>query len=116
MGLDQSFQTVGEDLDQSHWYCSELVWAVYKNAGDIDLEYTPDIFGVIPKHHKMLTPRESQILKLLAEGNSAKQIALQLDLSVKTVEAIRRQVMEKIEVDNLVDLTKYAIREGLTVA
>jgi DNA-binding NarL/FixJ family response regulator len=75
-----------------------------------------NIFGVIPKHHKMLTPRESQILKLLAEGNSAKQIALQLDLSVKTVEAIRRQVMEKIEVDNLVDLTKYAIREGLTVA
>jgi DNA-binding NarL/FixJ family response regulator len=75
-----------------------------------------NIFDVAPTHHKMLTSRENQILKLLAEGNSAKQIALQLDLSVKTVEAIRRQIMEKIEVDNLVDLTKYAIREGLTVA
>jgi two-component system response regulator NreC len=72
------------------------------------------IFDIVNGNHKTLTPRENQILQLLTEGNSAKQIASQLDLSVKTVEATRRQIMDKTEVDNLADLTKYAIREGLT--
>jgi len=72
------------------------------------------IFDVVNGNHKTLTPRENQILQLLTEGNSAKQIASQLGLSVKTVEATRRQIMEKTEVDNLADLTKYAIREGVT--
>ena len=72
------------------------------------------VFGIVDSDSKALTPRENQILQLLTEGNSAKQIASQLGLSVKTVEATRRQIMEKTEVDNLADLTKYAIREGLT--
>jgi two-component system, NarL family, response regulator NreC len=72
------------------------------------------VFGIVDSDSKALTPRENQILQLLTEGNSAKQIAQQLGLSVKTIEATRRQVMEKTEVDNLADLTKYAIREGLT--
>jgi len=72
------------------------------------------VFGIVDSDSKALTPRENQILQLLTEGNSAKQIASQLGLSVKTVEATRRKIMEKTEVDNLADLTKYAIREGLT--
>lgn len=72
------------------------------------------VFGIVAGNSKTLTPRENQILQLLTEGKSAKQIALQLGLSIKTIEAMRRQVMEKTEVDNLADLTKYAIREGLT--
>ena len=60
-----------------------------------------------------ITPRERQILQLLAEGKSAKQIALQLHVSVKTIEANRRQIMEKLEIDNLAGLIKYAIRKGL---
>jgi DNA-binding NarL/FixJ family response regulator len=72
------------------------------------------VFGIVDSDSKALTPRENQILQLLTEGNSAKQIASQFGLSVKTVEATRRQIMEKTEVDNLADLTKYAIREGLT--
>ena len=72
------------------------------------------VFGIVDSDSKALTPRENQILQLLTEGNSAKQIASQLGLSVKTVEATRRQIMEKTEVNNLADLTKYAIREGLT--
>ena len=75
---------------------------------------TDSIFDVVNGNHNALTPRENQVLQLLAEGNSAKQIASQLGLGVKTVEATRRQIMEKTEVDNLADLTKYAIREGLT--
>jgi DNA-binding NarL/FixJ family response regulator len=72
------------------------------------------VFGIVDSDSKGLTPRENQILQLLTEGDSAKQIASQLGLSVKTIEATRRQIMEKTEVDNLADLTKYAIREGLT--
>ncbi len=60
-----------------------------------------------------ITPRERQILQLLAEGKSAKQIALQLHVSVKTIEANRRQIMDKLEIDNLAGLIKYAIRKGL---
>ena len=62
----------------------------------------------------IFTARENQILQLLTGGSSAKQIALELGVSVKTVEAIRRHIMEKTKIDNLAELTKYAIREGLT--
>jgi len=72
------------------------------------------VLKVVPGDSVIFTPRESQILQLLTRGESAKQIALELGISTKTVEAIRRNIMEKIKVDNLPDLTKYAIREGLT--
>ena len=61
-----------------------------------------------------LTLKEQQVLGLLGEGMTAKQVASQLSLSVKTIEASRRHIMEKARVDNLVDLAKYAIRQGLT--
>jgi len=69
---------------------------------------------IISGNRVIFTLRESQILQLLTGGESAKQIALEVGLSVKTIEAIRRHIMEKAAVDNLADLTKYAIREGLT--
>jgi two-component system response regulator NreC len=72
------------------------------------------IFDTVGSSQEILSPREKQVLQLLAEGKSAKQIALQLSLSVKTIEADRRQIMVKIGVDNLADMTKYAIRQGLT--
>jgi two-component system, NarL family, response regulator NreC len=61
-----------------------------------------------------LTPREREVLQLLAEGRSARQIAGHLNLSVKTVETHRQQLMTKLGIGNLADLVKYAIREGLT--
>ncbi len=61
-----------------------------------------------------LTPRENEVLKLLAEGNNTKQIAHALGVSVKTVEAHRQHIMDKLELRSLAELTKYAIREGLT--
>ncbi|MFC1977988.1 Ig-like domain-containing protein, partial [Chloroflexota bacterium] len=42
------WQKKSSDLDAESWYCSELIWAAYKNAGNIDLEYTPDLWGVSP--------------------------------------------------------------------
>ena len=62
----------------------------------------------------LLTPREREVLQLLAEGNGTREIALRLHVSVKTVETHRRQVMEKLDIHSVAALTKYAIREGLT--
>ncbi len=54
------------------------------------------------------------MLQLLAEGNQPKQIAAQLDVSIKTVSTHRRNVMQKVGARSLADLVKYALREGLT--
>ncbi len=61
-----------------------------------------------------LTPREREVIQLLAEGLSTKAIASQLVISVKTVESHRTQIMEKLDMHSIAQLTKYAIREGLT--
>ncbi|HOF87450.1 MAG TPA: response regulator transcription factor [Armatimonadota bacterium] len=62
----------------------------------------------------LLSPREREVLQLLAEGESVKAIAERLMLSVKTVETHRAQLMEKLDLHSIAELTKYAIREGLT--
>ena len=62
----------------------------------------------------ILTNRESEILQLIAEGNSTKRIAEVLFISPKTVESHRANIMEKLNIHNLPELTKYAIRAGLT--
>ncbi|MBN1671979.1 MAG: response regulator transcription factor [Kiritimatiellae bacterium] len=62
----------------------------------------------------VLTEREREVLQLLAEGKSAKEIAGVLALSVKTVGTHREHIMEKLNLRSLAELTKYAIREGLT--
>jgi DNA-binding NarL/FixJ family response regulator len=61
-----------------------------------------------------LTPREREVLQLLAEGNSSKEAAFLLHLNVKTVDTHRQRIMKKLKLNNLVELTRYAIREGLT--
>lgn len=61
-----------------------------------------------------LSPREREVLQLLAEGNSSKDIASRLNLSVATVETHRRQIAAKLDIHSVAELTKYAIREGLT--
>jgi two-component system response regulator NreC len=62
----------------------------------------------------VLTPREREILQLYAEGKISREIADTLHLSLKTVEAYRRQIMEKMNFKSFADLIKYAIRERLT--
>jgi DNA-binding NarL/FixJ family response regulator len=62
----------------------------------------------------VLTSREREVLQLLAEGKATKEIAAQLHLSVKTIETHRQQMMEKLSLHSIAELTKYAIREGLT--
>jgi DNA-binding NarL/FixJ family response regulator len=61
----------------------------------------------------VLTPRERQVLQLIAEGRATKEIAGDLSLSVKTIETHRRQLMEKLNLFSVAELTRYAVRGGL---
>jgi DNA-binding NarL/FixJ family response regulator len=69
------------------------------------------------KHHVTeLSSREKEVLKQLAEGKTTKGTASELGISIKTVEAHRHQIMEKLQLHSIAELTKYAIREGITGA
>jgi len=67
----------------------------------------------LPSGGRALTGREREVLQLIAEGSSTKEIATQLHLSVKTIETHRRQIMEKLGIYNVAGLVKYAVREGI---
>jgi DNA-binding NarL/FixJ family response regulator len=63
----------------------------------------------------MLTPRQREVLRLLAEGRRVKEIAAELGLSVRTVETHKYELMRLLDIDNTVDLVKFAIRHGIVV-
>ncbi|MBW1710554.1 MAG: response regulator transcription factor [Deltaproteobacteria bacterium] len=93
-------------VQSSQVYLSPSIASVVveKIAGSADTEITVT---------SRLTPREREVLQLLAEGKSSLETANRLHLSVKTVQTHRRNIMEKLNLHNLANLTKYAIREGL---
>ena len=62
----------------------------------------------------VLTVREREVLQQLAEGRSTKEMADAMGVSVKTVETHRRNIMEKLDLHSVAELTKYALREGIT--
>jgi DNA-binding NarL/FixJ family response regulator len=84
---------------------SRKVLAAYSG----DLTRTQDPFRV-------LTPRQREILQLVAEGHSTKEIAQRLELSAKTVESHRAQLMERLGIHDVPGLVRYAIRMGLVQA
>lgn len=107
-----------------HAAFDEVVLAVRAAAaGHVYL--SPMVAGVVAEHFRGsahpeddpvagLTPREREVLQLLAEGHSAQDIARLLHLSVKTVETHRHHLMEKLGVRSVAELTKIAVRAGLT--
>jgi DNA-binding NarL/FixJ family response regulator len=83
-----------------------------KVAGLLVAEYAPVHDGSPAK--VQLTGRETEIVRMLANGITSKEIARATNTSVKTIDACRRRVMQKLGVASTADLVKYAIREGLT--
>ena len=77
-------------------------------------DYVKRLSGGAESPLASLTGREREVLQLVAEGKSTKQIAVELHVSTKTIEANRRQIMEKLDMHSVAELTKYAIREGIT--
>ena len=61
----------------------------------------------------LLSPRQREILQLLAEGHSNKEIAQVLGLSVKTVETHRKELMDRLDLHDVASLVRYAIRMGI---
>ncbi|NVO07372.1 MAG: response regulator transcription factor [Rhodoferax sp.] len=62
---------------------------------------------------ELLTPRQREVLQLIAEGHSSKEVARRLDLSVKTVETHRSQLMKQLDIHEVTGLVRYAMRLGL---
>lgn len=79
----------------------------------VDHHVTRSLDATVPKTPN-LTPRELETLQLIAEGKSARQIAERLDVSIKTIETHRSRIMEKIGLRTVAELTKYAVKIGLT--
>ncbi|MBD3175678.1 MAG: response regulator [Armatimonadia bacterium] len=113
----------GYVLKDAAW--EELVHAIeLVMAGQTYL--SPKVQGVVVESYRglaqgsgadapeRLSPREREVVQLLAEGLSTKQIAEQLHLSPKTVETHRSRVMSKLDISNVAQLIRYAIREGIT--
>jgi DNA-binding NarL/FixJ family response regulator len=97
--------------------------AVHRGATYLSLGIPDGLRGVVgrretpvPGSPRALSGREREVLKLIAEGKTSKEVAATLDIAVPTVETHRRQIMAKLDVWTIADLTKYAIREGLTSA
>ncbi len=91
-----------------HTYlCHKITDVVIRDYLDISAKEVSSVFST-------LTVREREVLQLIAEGRSTKDIATLLKVSVKTIETHRQQIMEKLNIHSVAELTKYAIREGLT--
>ncbi|WP_169852988.1 response regulator [Anaerohalosphaera lusitana] len=102
--LKQAIETM---LQGKTYLCSrtsEVVLADYMNMISDPKKIGRDI----------LTPREKEVLQMVAEGLTTKEIAAQLSVSAKTIDSHREHIMEKLKMHNVASLTKYAIKEGLT--
>jgi DNA-binding NarL/FixJ family response regulator len=87
--------------------------------------FSPEVANVIlqpffgkkhGRHPHRLTDRERQVVTLVAEGNSTKEVAARLGISVKTADCHRTRIMDKLNVHQTANLVRYAIREGLVQA
>ena len=83
-------------------------------AGTIVGDYVQHLSGEVSATAPVLSSREREVLQLIAEGKSTAQIAELIHVSVKTVETHRKRLMDKLELRSVAELTKYAIREGIT--
>lgn len=77
-------------------------------------DYVNKLAGTDSPAYSKLTDREREILQQLVEGKSTKEIAFSLTVSVKTIETHRLNIRDKLGISNLAELTKFAIREGIT--
>ncbi len=103
-----------ELVDAIRVVASNKVYISPSIAGVLTEDYLENLTEKDNSVHAILTSREVEVLQLLAEGKSTKQTASTLGVSIKTIEAHRQNIMKKLNIDNIVGLTKYAIREGIT--
>ncbi len=93
-------------------------------AGDIYLgpriselivkDYLQRVPDGLPLTYEVLTAREREMLQMIANGKNSKELAASFNISIKTVEVHRHSIMKKLNLYSIAELTKYAVREGLT--
>jgi len=101
---------------------TEAIYTVYNNkmylsrdiTGTVVRDYVRKITSDNTPVATQLTDREREVLQLIAEGNSTKEIASILYVSGKTIDTYRRNLMKKLNMKSIAELTKYAIRAGFT--
>ncbi len=85
---------------------------------ELGIDFQKDVFvaSEIPNFvaFALLTPKEREVLQLIAEGKTSKEIAFRLNVSAKTIDKHRAHIMEKLDIHSIAELTKFAIREGIT--
>jgi DNA-binding NarL/FixJ family response regulator len=105
MELEQAVRTVA----RGETYLSPAI------SGHVITAYLQRVGGEISSLDR-LTPRQREVLQLIAEGNTTKAIARKLDISVKTAEMHRAQLMEALDIHEIAGLVRYAIRMGVITA
>ena len=96
----------------------ELIRAIHTVVAN-ETYLTPKIATIVVSEHvndhslNALTNKEIKVLRLLADGSSTRAISDKFDVNIKTIEAHRRRIMQKLQIDNFAELLKYAIRNGL---
>lgn len=96
------------DITAGKFYLSKDV------TGVVISNYINMIQAVDAVSHPTLTSRERETLQLISEGKSTVETANLLNVSPKTIETHRKNIMDKLDIHNIADLTKYAVREGIT--
>jgi DNA-binding NarL/FixJ family response regulator len=102
-------QAIEALLDERPFFTSKVARVVLEG-------YLRSAEDSVPQTTPGLSPRERHIVQLLAEGNNNKEVARALELSVKTVETHRSNIMRKMEFGSLADLVRYAIRNKIVDA
>jgi len=108
---DSAFEELGKAL---RTVINNQIYLSPKIASLVVKDYLGNIANKDSSASPVLTNREREVLQLLAEGKSTKQIASSLYVSVKTIETHRKKIMDKLGINSIAELTKYAVREGLT--
>jgi len=101
---DELVKAIRQVLAGSTYLCSMISGVVIRDYVQRLRKSKPDVLSL----------REKGILQLLAEGHNTKQIADKLSVSIKTIETHRQHIMAKLNIFSIAELTKYAIREGIT--
>ncbi|MHC5159545.1 MAG: response regulator transcription factor, partial [Planctomycetota bacterium] len=105
--FDELIEGLNTLLDGRTFLCNKISKVVFS-------DYVGMVTNPKAKRSDGLSTREREVLQLVAEGHTTKEIAEDLKLSTKTIDSHREHIMEKLGIRNIAGLTKYAIREGLT--
>jgi two-component system response regulator NreC len=109
-GAFEELTTANNSVLKGQMYLSPIV------SRNILTDYVTRVSACKPKTNLELSDREKEILQLIAEGKGSKEISNRLHISINTIIRHRQNIMDKLELHSVAELTRYAIREGLIQA